>query len=97
MENCVFHSEWDLLTAICQANNKGNQERLHQVLVNNDFTNKQRALHAAMTAISLTKDNVAAYKESLCQFVGKINDDINLDFGSAVRLEMLREMLNDIA
>lgn len=89
-------AEWDLLTAIVTAANRGDQAALCTILAapETDLSDKPRCIHAAVISISLTPQNVQEHREKLKAFVAKVAQaDITADMITAIRLGVLREML----
>lgn len=88
--------EWDLLTTIVTAANRGDQKALCAILGDPDIdlSDKPRCVHAAITSISITPENVQEHYAELKLFLAKIAEtETMVDMRTAIRLGVLREML----
>ena len=85
--------EWDLIVLICNANNNHDSTGLYEAIGSNDFSDKANATHAAITAIKITTENVTKHEGELRHFISTVNQE-QLDFGSLIRFELLKDKLD---
>jgi hypothetical protein len=57
-------TEWELMTEIAKANNQGNNVRLAELILDNDFTDKSQAATIAISSFQLTKENAITYQDA---------------------------------
>ncbi len=88
----MANNEWQLLKQIVIANNQGDYAQFYKLLKEHSLVDMPQCCHAAITAITLTKEHVAQYQVELLHFVEKISET-NLDFRGSYRLSLLRSML----
>ncbi|MCU8056251.1 hypothetical protein L5L78_08555 [Shewanella sp. SM34] len=88
----MVNNEWQLLKQIVIASNQDDYVQFYKLLEEHSLVDMPQCCHAAVTAIMLTKDHVAQYKDELLHFVEKINET-NLDFRGSYRLNLLRSLL----
>jgi hypothetical protein len=91
-------AEWDLLTTLVTAANRGDQAALCSLLASpeTDLSDKPRCIHAAMLGISITPQNVKEHSQELEAFLAKITKDVEsgLDVTTSIRLGVLRQVLH---
>lgn len=88
----MANNEWQLLKQIVIASNQGDYAQFYKLLEEHSLVDMPQCTHAAITAITLTKEHVAQYKVELLHFVDQVNET-NLDFRGSYRLSLLRSML----
>ncbi|AZL83346.1 hypothetical protein EIJ81_00325 (plasmid) [Aliivibrio salmonicida] len=83
---------WELLIKIVTASNNQNYDEMYALIETSDFSDKQQAAHAAISAIELVQDNLDERKEALLKFVNNV-DGMDFDFREAFRFSLLKGLL----
>lgn len=85
--------EWDLTKAIVEASNNNDQDKLAQLIIDNDFTNFVQPVSVAISCFIITKDNVRKNIEAAKKLADFPEPN---DFSIWIRQAMIIDTINMI-
>ena len=80
------------MTEIAKVNNQGDDGRLSELILNNDFTDKLQATIIAISSFQITKENVSTYQDAANKLVGLPEPE---SFRESLRQELLKNLIDE--
>lgn len=86
-------TEWEFMTEIAKANNNGDDERMSQLILENDFQDMKQAITMLFSCFQLTKENIKTHI-SAAKKLSKF--DAPESYRESIRHSMLSELIKEI-
>jgi len=85
-------TEWDLMTEIAKASNKGDQQKLSDIIINNDLNSNPRASMMAISGIEVTLKNISKYIDASKKLISLPAPQ---SFREALRQDVIKQIIDD--